>query len=139
VDFRDTAGQERYRSMTGTYFRDVTLAIFAYEIPKLASLDAIMSFYLLFKENAPSDARILLVGLKSDIACDRGVTAERAEMFAKKLDPPADAVIAVSSVSGAGIDLLKEAIEDSLSKVERKTKSTVELTVKSDKHRKGCC
>jgi small GTP-binding protein len=142
VEFRDTAGQERYRSIAGIYYRDVSVGIFAYDITRLATLDAIRTFFASYKEIAPATSLIILVGLKKDLANEgqREVTVRRAEEFAATLESPTQDILEVSSKEGDGIEELKNAIEKALAKVKlEQGPEKVKIGGKGKKGRKRCC
>jgi small GTP-binding protein len=64
----DTAGQEKFRSVTATMFRNAHVVLFAYDMSNpVETLQHLLSYYL--TSNAiPEDAYRVLVGTKSDIA-----------------------------------------------------------------------
>jgi small GTP-binding protein len=64
----DTAGQEKFRSVTATMFRNAHVVLFAYDMSNpVETLQHLLDYYL--TSNAvPEDAYRLLVGTKSDIA-----------------------------------------------------------------------
>jgi small GTP-binding protein len=141
IELNDTAGQERFRSMTSTYFRRANVAILAYDISSPKSLDALGAFYTAFKDSAPADAKAIIVGLKSDLAdtASPKVDTSQAEAFAAKLEPTeAIPIVEVSSLANRGLDAFKDKLADLLGGTTRDATDAVEITGKK-KGRKGCC
>ena len=81
---RDTAGQERFSSMMGTYYRNSKGAMLVYDIGDRSSLDAIGKWHKELVEHAAKDVVVVLVGNKSDLDDDRVVSVEEGAQVAKK-------------------------------------------------------
>jgi Ras-related protein Rab-5C len=110
-DFRDTAGQERYRSLTSVFYRGAAVAILAYDISRAGTLDAITGFHATLMDVSPS-AKVILIGLKLDLQDEgkRAVDGQKAEDFAKQLKPPPFAILEASALNEQGISDLKAAL-----------------------------
>ena len=55
----DTAGQEKYRSLTQIFYKDASIVIFVYDITKENTFKEIKEYwYQQIKENAPQDISI---------------------------------------------------------------------------------
>jgi small GTP-binding protein len=79
----DTAGQEKFRALTTSYFRGAQGVIITFDLTKLESfLHTEMWLSELLKNN--DDYNIILVGNKSDLKEKIVITKEQAETFAKK-------------------------------------------------------
>ena len=66
----DTAGQEKFRSVTATMFRNSHVVLFAYDMSNpVETLQHLLDYYLT-SSAVPEDAYRLLVGTKNDIARD---------------------------------------------------------------------
>jgi GTPase SAR1 family protein len=139
IDLRDTAGQERYRSMAGIFFRNASVSLFAYDITALASLHAIRDFFLMYHDSGPKESRSILVGLKKDLAeqGQRNVSIRTAEEFAHGLDPPIQDIVEVSSKEGEGINELREAIEKAFAELNPET-NQMDILKKRKRKKKWC-
>ena len=79
----DTAGQERFRNITKSYFQSSHGLIIVYDIADKESFEKINFFMENIKNNAPEDAKIILVGNKQDLTSERHVSIEDGENKAK--------------------------------------------------------
>ena len=90
VDLRlqiwDTCGQETYRSLIHSFYRNASLAILVYSIDNLKSFEDLGLWLNDIKTNTHPDVKIFLIGNKSDLNESRKVPKERAEQFMKDND-----------------------------------------------------
>lgn len=73
VQIWDTAGQEIFRSITRSYYRDSNCAIIVYDITDRTSFEKIGDWVRDVRSLAPADCTIALVGNKLDLADDNRV------------------------------------------------------------------
>ena len=85
VQIWDTAGQENFRSMTRSYYRNTSAAIVAYDITSRSSFDKITQWIQEVKENSNAQVLIYIVGNKLDLAKQRQVTYEEGYQLAKSI------------------------------------------------------
>jgi small GTP-binding protein len=113
VMFWDTAGQEKFRSLTPMYFREASIIIFAYSITSLQSLQALENFMgILAQCQEKEQFSLVVVGLKLDLDSERAVKYEDARKFGdEKLKPKPDFVLEVSSKTGEGIQSFKDELK----------------------------
>jgi small GTP-binding protein len=82
-DIWDTAGQEKYRSVTKFFYRDSKIVILVYDITRESSFNEIKNFWLnqikIFAEN---NVIICICGTKSDLMADEKVKEEDVRKFA---------------------------------------------------------
>jgi small GTP-binding protein len=97
----DTAGQEKYRSLTPMYFSGAHLAILVFDLTQKDSLQSLHEFHDLLQQRASADCLYVLVGNKSDLADKRQVGADQAEHF--RLQIGADYYFETSALSGDGV------------------------------------
>mmetsp|Transcript_26054 Transcript_26054/g.90698 ORF Transcript_26054/g.90698 Transcript_26054/m.90698 type:complete len:204 (-) Transcript_26054:68-679(-) len=83
VQLWDTAGEERFRSQTRGFFRDVEGAMVVYSVDDGDSLEAVSSWVADVRRENP-DACLVLVANKSDVV-DRDVTEEKGAEVAERL------------------------------------------------------
>ena len=84
VQIWDTAGMERYRSITSAYYKGAKGVIIVYDICRQKSFESVDKWIEDFKSKADEDAVILLIGNKNDLDEKREVSKEEAEIMAKK-------------------------------------------------------
>ena len=84
IQIWDTAGIERYRSLTSAYYKGAKGVIVVYDICRKKSFESIDRWIDDFKSKANEDAVILLIGNKSDLNEQREVGIEEAASIAQK-------------------------------------------------------
>ena len=83
IQIWDTAGQENFRSITRSYYKNTACAIIVYEINNKNSFENISSWIEECKNTAPKSILMVLVGNKCDLD-NREVTEEEGREFAEK-------------------------------------------------------
>jgi len=83
IQLWDTAGQELYRAVTKSYYREAMGALLVYDITKMETYQHVSSWFKEFQavnniENLP----ILMIGNKSDLEQERTVSEQEANSFA---------------------------------------------------------
>ncbi|KAI9319122.1 ras family-domain-containing protein [Dichotomocladium elegans] len=79
----DTSGQERYRAITGAYYRGAVGALLVYDITRQSSFENIDHWLRELREFADPNMTLMLVGNKSDLANSaRQVPTEAAKEYA---------------------------------------------------------
>ena len=78
----DTAGHERYRSITNTYYRGADLILLVYDVTNRESFLNLEDWLRTIEQT--SDARIVIVGNKVDL--ERQVSRKDAARFAKNAE-----------------------------------------------------
>ena len=84
VHIWDTAGEERYKSITINYYRSSHGFIYVYDITKKETLHNLDTWIHLTNENCSSNVINFLVGNKSDLEKEREVSKEEGEDYARK-------------------------------------------------------
>ena len=135
----DTAGQEKYRSLTGMYFTGAHIAILVFDITSLMSLRVLKEEFLpILRARAPDDVMVVLVGNKSDRAAEREVTQADAEMFQQ--DIGAKFYIETSALTGSGVqDLFQELAENVSVSDCRKALVEIARGEEPQANKKSCC
>ena len=82
----DTCGQEVYQSLIANFYRNSSLAIMVYGINNRASFEHIDIWLKEIKRSSNPDAKIILIGNKSDLENEREVSYEEAEKYAEDLE-----------------------------------------------------
>ena len=77
----DTCGQELYRSLISSFYRNASLAMMVYAIDNMESFNHIETWLKEVKLQSNPDIKIFLIGNKSDLEENRKVTTEAAKTF----------------------------------------------------------
>jgi len=85
LQIRDTAGQERFRSLIPSYIRDSSAAVVVYDISNTNSFAQVDRWIEDVRAERGSDVIIILVGNKTDLTDQRRVSMEQGERRAKEL------------------------------------------------------
>ena len=108
----DTAGQEKFRTITRTYYKSGHLIVFVYAVDDKKSFGNIQSWVDDVKNNTNEKTKFLLVGNKCDLGKDkRQVSTEEAQQYAKEKNME---FIEVSAKEGTNIN---DMFNSSLSKI----------------------
>ncbi|GMT05863.1 hypothetical protein PENTCL1PPCAC_28037 [Pristionchus entomophagus] len=78
----DTAGQERFRSVTSAYYRDADALLLVYDIANRLSFENIRNWLGQIKDFAKDNVMVTLIGNKCDLAAQRKVTVKEAQELA---------------------------------------------------------
>ncbi|XP_060589185.1 ras-related protein Rab-24-like isoform X1 [Ruditapes philippinarum] len=141
----DTAGHERYESMTRMYYRGAVACILCYDITDKGSFDK-ARFWAGELKSTQEDCRIYLCGTKKDIADDN---PNKREVDKKVAEPLATdfqcQLYETSSLTGENVDeLFKQIARDIIEKREsaareiREQEETINLYTGRDSDRQGC-
>ena len=149
----DTCGQEVYRSLIGSFYRNSSLAIIVYSINSKASFESIDMWLKELRTHSNPDAKVFLIANKIDLEKDRKISKEEGEKFKEvnKLDYFMEAS-AKTGVNAQNIfvqaakmlyeDYLKYKTDDETVESEQSLK-TMELSSKKIDSKKpktgGCC
>ena len=81
----DTAGQEKYRSLTQIFYKDAAIAILVYDITSEKSFEEMENYwYKQIKEFSPPNIIIGIAGNKFDLFNDEKIPEDKAKNFAKE-------------------------------------------------------
>ncbi|KAI0987604.1 hypothetical protein GJ496_008063, partial [Pomphorhynchus laevis] len=142
----DTAGQERYRSLTTAFFRDAIGFILMFDLTNENSFVSVRNWIIQLNTHAYcAHPDIILVGNKLDLTGERTVPFELAKKLAEEYDLK---YIETSTLTGVGInqciDILLELVFQRMDKVVnrailpiRKRGETVKCNKKSSSN--FCC
>ena len=78
----DTAGQEAFRSITRSYYKNSTCAFIVYDITSRKTFDNVVIWLKECRDMCFKDILIVLVGNKSDLEGRRAVSFEEGQKFA---------------------------------------------------------
>ena len=134
----DTAGQERFKSISQNYIKKANGILLMYDISDKDSFNNIENWMETINENSGSKMSIVLIATKCDLKEDRKITKEEGEELAKKFG------LHFYETSSKNNINIKEAFYDIANQVIEKDKGkkifddTVDLKNKKDK-KKECC
>ena len=104
LDIWDTAGQEKYKSLTRFFYKDAAVAILVYDITRRESFDNIVNYwYGQLKENGEKNIVIGIAGNKCDLYEKEKVAESEAKEFADKIGAIFELT---SAANNTGIDEL---------------------------------
>ena len=110
----DTAGQEKYRSITNSFYKNTTIAVLFCDLTQYTSYRSLETWLQDIRKYAPETVTILLVGNKSDLYTKRQIDRDTILYFANSNNL---SYIEVSVFTGEGIDnILISPMEDVLKK-----------------------
>ena len=136
IQIWDTAGQDRFRSITKNYYKGAHGIILIYDVTSRKTFDNVKNWVAQIKEEVTDKVSIILVGNKIDDVDGRKVQTEEGQKMAKECGL---SFFETSAKSGQNIDstfneLVKKTVE-AYSKVDEKG---TKLSSKKSK-KKGCC
>ena len=87
LDIWDTAGQEKYKSLTKFFYKDAQVCILVYDITLKQSFDNLKDYWVAqIKENADKNLILGVAGNKSDLYENEAVPDKEAREFAKSIN-----------------------------------------------------
>ncbi|XP_019749023.1 RAB3D, member RAS oncogene family, b [Hippocampus comes] len=81
----DTAGQERYRTITTAYYRGAMGFLLMYDITNQESFNAVQDWATQIKTYSWDNAQVILIGNKCDLEDDRLIPTEDGQRLAEDL------------------------------------------------------
>jgi small GTP-binding protein len=84
----DTAGQERFRNIAKSLYKNADGIIVVYDVTDNKTKESVVDWLKLIKKNTENDVDILIIGNKLDLIEDRKVSSEEGEQIAKQLNYP---------------------------------------------------
>ena len=104
----DTAGQEKYRSLTTMFYKDANAAVLVYDVTSAYSFEEIKNYWSnQIKDNSPENIILAIAANKSDLIEQETVDEGEARNFAKELNA---IFVTTSAKSSEGINSLFEEI-----------------------------
>ena len=97
----DTAGQEKYKSLTKLFIKDAKIAILVYSIDNEESFNDLDSWFELIKSMNDDTILYGVCANKSDLASEKTIPDERGKEYAKKIGAEWTSTSAI--INGKGI------------------------------------
>jgi Ras-related protein Rab-2A len=120
VQIWDTAGQEIFRSITRSYYRDSACAIIVYDITDRNSFGKVEDWIRDVRNLAPPDCLLVLFGNKLDLEAQRAIRTEQGQEVA---DRHGLYFFETSAATGANV---QQAFNECVTAVYTRTKSSVQ-------------
>ena len=138
VQIWDTAGHERFRSITYSYYRGANAIIIVFDLSDKKSFINIIEWLKQIEKHAQENVFKFLVGNKSDLIDERKVTYEEAKKYADEHDLP---YIETSAKEGININ---ELFDSSITTFLNMTKSfggekNIKLNSQNTNEKNSCC
>ncbi len=105
------AGQERFRSVSHSYYRDANALLLLYDVTSIVSFNNVRAWLSDVHEYAHSDVIVMLIANKVDKTTERVVTREMGEKLASEYDVT---YIETSAKTGLNVEFCFKAIGQSL-------------------------
>lgn len=80
----DTAGSEKYQSISGVYYKGAHGAFLVYDILRKESFENLKKWMQILKQNTTDDLEIVILGNKVDLDYKREVSFEEASNYAQE-------------------------------------------------------
>ena len=138
IQIWDTAGQDRFRSITKNYYKGSHGIILIYDITNPITFENITHWVSQVREEASKNVVIYLIGNKIDLEEERKVSTEEGEKLAEKLGLPFNET---SAFDGTNIN---ETFDDIVERID-KAFGDIPMTQKQNKifkpikAKKKCC
>ena len=106
----DTAGQEKFRSLTKIFYQSASAAILVYDVTLKQTFENLKKFWVNeIKDNAPEDIILVIAANKSDDYINQEVDIQEGKDLAKSLNA---IFICTSAKLGDGIDHLFQIVAE---------------------------
>ncbi|UJR30732.1 hypothetical protein I4U23_018252 [Adineta vaga] len=111
ISLVEQAGQERFRSVTHSYYRDANALLLLYDISSIISFNHVRDWLSEIKEYAQSNVIIMLIANKVDKTNERVVTREMGEKLANEYDV---SYVETSAKTGLNVEFCFKAVSEAL-------------------------
>lgn len=131
VEFWDTAGMERYRSINKSFYKEAQAAILVFDLTCYQTFEDLNSWLEEFENEAPANAVVVLVGNKADLADQIEVEEDEVKTFANTHQMN---YYRTSAKDASGVDAM---LNDLLSIIPKRNVINTKLIEEDDD--KKCC
>ena len=136
IQIWDTAGQDRFRSITKNYYKGAHGILLLYDITDKKSFDNVKTWIEQIREEVSDKVSVILVGNKIDDVEGRKVKTEEGEKIAKEIGV---SFFECSAKTGENIDMIfNEMVKKTVEAFTKLDGKGSKLNTKKNK-KKGCC
>ena len=153
IQIWDTAGQENFKSITRSYYKNSACALIVYDITRRVSFENLSDWIEDCKNSSPKTVFMVLVGNKCDLEENREVTEEEGKEFAERhgmlfFETSAKTGKNVEELFKQSVKVIDQKIKENYYDLENDScgikkgndESSVDLSSSSQKtEKKGCC
>ena len=138
----DTAGQEKFKSLTKLFTKEAKIAILVYSIDSEESFNSLDDWLKLVKSTNEDNLILGVAGNKSDLASDKTINNQRGEEYAKKIGAlfkPTSALVENGGIEEFIDELFQKYYSSNFNMDQT---NSLSLTLSVDKSRApkvGCC
>lgn len=136
----DSAGQERFRNITSSYYRNCSGIIIVYDITSHESFEKVSEWVEEVRRYV-SKVPLLLVGNKCDMEDKRDVRKEEGEELSQKLGLifMETSAKTAENIDKAFQEMSKELVKEAMNKPKPEVKNQVNLNTTPKQQSGGCC
>ena len=143
VQITDTAGQERYSSLSYNYIKHAEGIVFVYDISDKKSFKEVSNWIANVEEAGNATRPTILIGNKSDLEEKRKVSTEDGKEFAdqKGMHFYETSCQTGENVENAFMDLVRQIYETKKSKIQNENDENIKINkkhLKKNKKKKSC-
>ena len=136
----DTAGQDRFRTITKNYYKGANGIILIYDITSTETYENVENWISQIKEEASPNVVIYLVGNKVDMEDKRKVSTEEGQKIADDNNLPFIETSAKSDINiNETFDNLVEKMDSVFSNLEKKDSVAISGNSLNKENKKKCC
>lgn len=151
IQFWDTAGQEKYKSIANSYFKISNGIILVYDVSRRETFEKLDRWLVDIRSNSQHEVKILLVGNKIDLKENRQVTTEEGTEYAKnnglffwetsgKTNEENCVFQALDLlIDECRKDMVKSELREEGEQFDRLKRETLKVKMKNRKKDSGCC
>jgi len=136
IQIWDTAGQEKFKSLTPIYFRNAVAAIAVFSLCKKDSFEKIGEWITSFREIAGYTSIVYIAANKVDLVDEVIIDNETSDSFARSLNCK---IFKTSAKTGEGIKEMFISLAEDLVKQKNEKDNTVKSKRPAQREDSGCC
>ena len=133
VKIWDSAGQERFKTVTRQYYKNAEGVMLIYDVTSQKSFSMIEEWFKSIIENKREGAQVILIGNKKDMV-NRVISAEQGESLAKKFEIK---YYETSALSGENVDQVFEELAENILKIKLNTEEEESISLSYNSERDG--
>ena len=133
VKIWDSAGQERFKTVTRQYYKNAEGVMLIYDVTSEKSFSMIEEWFTSIIENKRKGAQVILIGNKTD-SVNRVISEEQGKSLAKKYEVQ---YYETSALSGENVDKVFEELAESILKMKLNSEEEESISLSYNSVRDG--